>query len=68
MSTKAPIHPNAVYSREEVAELLGISLSTLKRLIRSGQLAVSQPAGLRRVFIQGSSILQMLEATTVETR
>jgi excisionase family DNA binding protein len=68
MLTKTPIHPNAVYSREEVADLLGISLSTLKRLIRSGQLAVSQPTGLRRVFIQGSSILQMLEATTVETR
>ena len=65
MQTKTPIHENAIYSREEAAEVLGISLSTLKRLIRSGQLTVSQPAGLRRVFIKGSSILAMLEATTV---
>lgn len=66
MEYKAPIIENAVYSREEAAQLLGVSLSTLKRLIRSGQLTVSQPAGLRRVFIKGSSILQMLEATQVE--
>lgn len=66
MDSKAPIHENAVYSREETANLLGVSLSTLKRLIETGQLAVSQPAGMRRVFIKGSSILQMLDATTLE--
>ncbi|MCS6844039.1 MAG: helix-turn-helix domain-containing protein [Caldilineales bacterium] len=65
--TKLPIYENAVYSREEAAQLLGVSLSTLKRLIESGQLVVSQPAGMRRVFIKGSSILRMLDATTVET-
>jgi excisionase family DNA binding protein len=67
MDSKASIHENAVYSREETANLLGVSLSTLKRLIESGQLAVSQPTGMRRVFIKGSSILQMLDATTLES-
>jgi hypothetical protein len=38
----------------------------LKRLISSGQLAASQPAGMRRVFIKGSSILAMLDTTRVE--
>lgn len=66
MDSKVPIHENAVYSREEAANLLGVSLSTLKRLIETGQLAVSQPAGMRRVLIKGSSILHMLDATTLE--
>lgn len=61
MFTKSPIEPNAIYTREETAHLLSISLSTLKQIIRTGQLKVSQPAGLRRVFIRGASILEMLE-------
>jgi excisionase family DNA binding protein len=60
------IQHNAVYSRREAAELLGVSLSTLKKLIDGGILRVSRPAGVRRIFIQGSSILEMLEQTTVE--
>jgi Helix-turn-helix domain len=60
---KTPIEPNAVYTRQETAQLLGTSLSTLKQLIRSGQLQVSQPAGLRRVFIRGASILDMLDSS-----
>jgi hypothetical protein len=44
---------------------LGVSLTTLKQLIRAGHLIVSQPAGIRRVFIKGSSILEMLERTTL---
>lgn len=66
MVVKAPIQENAVYSREEVAELLGVSLSTIKRLIGSGQLEVSKPNGVRRIFIQGSSILNMLKQTRLE--
>jgi excisionase family DNA binding protein len=58
---KTPIEPNAIYTREETAQILGISLSTLKQLIRTGQLRVSQPMGLRRVFIRGTSILEMME-------
>jgi hypothetical protein len=61
VSTKSPIEPNAIYTRQETAHLLSISLSTLKQLIRTGQLRVSQPAGLRRVFIRGTNILEMLE-------
>ncbi len=63
MFSKTPIEPNAIYTREETAELLGVSLSTLKQLIRSGQLKVSQPAGMRRVLIRGASILEMLDAS-----
>lgn len=68
MSTeqKLQIEPGAVYSRQEAAEALGISLSTLKRLIKKGHLAVSKPTGMRRVFITGESIIQMLEDTKVE--
>lgn len=64
--SKLRIEPGAVYSRQEAAEALGISLSTLKRLIKKGHLQVSKPAGMRRVFITGESILGMLNSTTVE--
>jgi excisionase family DNA binding protein len=67
VSTAKPrIEPGAVYSRQEAAEALGISLSTLKRLIKKGHLRVSKPSGMRRVFITGESILEMLDDTTVE--
>lgn len=61
MFSKLPIEPNAIYTRQETAQLLGISLSSLKQLIRTGQLKVSQPLGMRRVLIRGSGILDMLE-------
>ena len=60
------INANAVYSRQEAAELLGVSLSTLKKLIDAGHLRISRPIGVRRVFIQGSSLLEMLDQTSVE--
>jgi excisionase family DNA binding protein len=62
---KLSIQPDAVYSRREAAQALGVSLSTLKKLIDQGYLQVSQPPGMRRVFIQGSSILRMLDQTVV---
>ncbi|MBX3064634.1 MAG: helix-turn-helix domain-containing protein [Anaerolineae bacterium] len=62
------IDPDAVYSRQEAAQILGVSLSTLKKLITEGYLRVSQPAGLRRIFIRGESILAMLDQTVVERR
>lgn len=65
---KLNIKPNAVYSRQETAELLGISLSTLKRLIKNGHLQVSKPEGMRRVFITGASIESMLSSTTVKKK
>lgn len=65
-TTKPRIEAGAVYSRQEAAEALGISLSTLKRLIKRGHLQVSKPSGMRRVFITGESILAMLEDTAVE--
>lgn len=60
------IEPGAVYSRQEASEALGISLSTLKRLISKGHLKISKPSGMRRVFITGESILAMLDDTAVE--
>jgi len=62
---REPINPDSVYSREEAAELLGVSLSTIKRLIAAGQLSASRPDSIRRIFIKGSSILQMLEETKI---
>lgn len=62
---REPIQPDAIYSREETADLLGVSLSTIKRLIAAGQLEASRPDSIRRVFIKGSSILKMLEETRI---
>lgn len=66
MSLKPVIESGAVYSRQEAAQALGISLSTLKRLVKNGYLRVSKPEGMRRVFITGESILTMLDSTVVE--
>jgi excisionase family DNA binding protein len=65
MIKRDPINPDSVYSREETAELLGVSLSTIKRLIAAGQLEASRPDSIRRIFIKGSSILRMLEDTKI---
>jgi excisionase family DNA binding protein len=63
LKSREPIHADAVYSREEAAEVLGVSLSTIKRLISSGELEASRPDSIRRIFIKGSSIIRMLEQT-----
>ncbi len=60
--SRPPIEPLRIYSREEAAEVLNVSLSTVKRLIKSGQLRVSQPLGMRRVFITGQAMLDFLES------
>ncbi|MCD4686589.1 MAG: helix-turn-helix domain-containing protein [Anaerolineae bacterium] len=65
-SERPPIIPTRVYSRSEVAEILNVSLSTVKRLLASRQLRASQPAGLRRVFITGQAILDMLNENEQE--
>jgi excisionase family DNA binding protein len=65
-TTKQTIDPGAVYSRQEASEALGISLSTLKRLIARGYLKISKPHGMRRVFITGDSILAMLNDTAID--
>ena len=67
MVSRQPIHPDAVYSREEAAELLGVSLSTVKRLIAAGQLEASRPDSIRRIFIKGSSIIRMLDDTRIRS-
>jgi len=67
MSSQKPIiEANAIYSRREAALALGVSLGTLKKLIDAGHLEVSRPPGMRRVFIKGSSIVQMLDQTTLK--
>jgi excisionase family DNA binding protein len=66
MQKREPIHADTIYSREETADLLGVSLSTIKRLIAAGQLEASRPESIRRVFIKGSSIIRMLEETRIE--
>ena len=65
MLKREPVHPDAIYSREEAAEVLGVSLSTIKRLIAAGQLEASRPESIRRIFIKGSSIIRMLEDTRI---
>ena len=63
---KPAIEPNAVYSREEAAEILGVSLSTIKRIVAEGHLQISRLNGSRRVFIKGANILAMLDHATVQ--
>jgi excisionase family DNA binding protein len=65
VSDKPTISDNAIYSRREAAQALGVSLSTLKKLIDEGYLEVSRPPGMRRIFIKGSSVLTMLDRTTL---
>lgn len=65
-TTRPPIEPTRVYSRNEVMEILNVSLSTVKRMIAAGHLRASQPEGMRRVFITGQAILDMLAASEIE--
>ena len=65
---KPAIEPNAIYSREEAANLLGVSLTTVKRLIAQGHLMASRPQGTRRVLIRGSYILRMLDQSVMESQ
>lgn len=65
-SARPVIESNRVYSRMEVVEILNISLSTVKRMISAGQLRASQPAGMRRLFITGEAILEMLEEYEIQ--
>ena len=67
-SAKPAIEPNAVYSREEAAQVLGVSLSTVKRMIAEGHLPVSKLNGGRRVFIRGLNILTMLDKSTIRNK
>lgn len=62
LSEKNAIPPTRVYSREEATEILQVSLSTVKRMIASGQLRVSQPLDMRRVFITGQALLETGQA------
>lgn len=48
-----------VYTREEAAAILGVSLSTLKRMIATGQLQIFRPHGQRRVLILGASLWRL---------
>jgi excisionase family DNA binding protein len=64
-SQRPAIEPTRVYSREETAEVLNVSLSTVKRMIASRRLRVSQLPGMRRVLILGQHILDLLAATEV---
>jgi excisionase family DNA binding protein len=68
MREKPAIQPNAIYSREEAAALLGLSLTTVKRLIAKGHLSASRPNGTRRVLIRGSYILKMLDQNVMESQ
>ena len=65
---KPAVEPNAIYSREETAHLLGVSLATVKRLIAQGHLMASRPQGIRRVLIRGSYILKMLDQNVTESQ
>ena len=55
------INVTRVYSREEAAEILGVSLSTLKRMIANRELLVYRPNGQRRVMILGASLWRLFD-------
>ena len=68
MRERPAVQPNAIYSRQEAAHLMGVSLTTVKRLIAQGHLLASRPQGTRRVLIRGSYILKMLDQTVMESQ
>jgi len=69
VTDRPAIQPTRVYSREEAAEVLGVSLSTVKRLIAEGHLKPAPLPGMRRVVITGSSLLRMLgEEMTLDSQ
>ncbi len=62
---REPILPDAVYSCEDVARLIGVDIKTLKRLIASGDLSASRPGGAKRILIRGADIFAMLEKSRI---
>jgi hypothetical protein len=63
-STKREILPNAVYSRDELANITGFSLSTIIRAEESDTLIVRYKG--RRRYIVGADALQWLAGRTGE--
>jgi|GEM_PF-2403923 len=57
--TGAPILPNAVYDREQAAELLGIGDTKLRELVESGQLSRLPYTSTWRFY--GAQLMRFLE-------
>jgi len=55
---KNHIHPNAVYTTAEVQDLLKISASTVKRLLKKGLLRANKVGGQYRIL--GHELLRLL--------
>ena len=58
--SKQAIQPDAVYTKNETADALGVHWMTVHRLIQSGKLRASYIG--RNVRIRGAAILEMLRA------
>src|SRR5262245_56021186 len=59
VKTPHVIHPNAVFGKQALRDLLGVTDNTLAREIRLGRLRVSKRAG--RYFFLGKWVLEWLE-------
>ncbi len=57
---KKKIDEGAVYSPQEVAELIGVNEATVRRYCRTGKLKFSRPGG-KNILIRGSAIIEMMD-------
>jgi hypothetical protein len=66
--TGAPhvIHPNAVYSREDLQRILKLRPSTIRREVRKGRLKVAKRSG--RYYFLGAWVLEWLETGQIQPR
>ena len=60
------IHPNAVYSREDLERILKLRPSTIRREVRKGRLRVAKRSG--RYFFLGVWVLEWLETGQIQPR
>lgn len=56
--TEAPVLPRLAYSPQEVADILGLSITTVRRLIRKGRLRTIP--GLRHRLVPRTEIDRLL--------
>ena len=58
--SRPSIEPQAIYSKDEAANLTGTSYSTIHRAIEAGKLRVARLN--RRVAIRGEALLRWIES------
>ena len=53
------VKPDAIYTTEDVARILAVTPSTVRRHIRQGRLPASK-IGLKRYYVRGADLLKLV--------